>query len=487
MRPLTIAIAAALAALSFAAGAPPAPVLDFEALAKNSLEAFGRPDAKPADVTVQGLVEEKFAWVRIGALRVYCPTPELRETEHAKDFKRSATAVLQAQRKWVEWLISKDRLKKAAPPLKEFETLEAWIGQWSLQGLDKVDKAESRDLLVVLAAPEDVVKASEKVATYCTAGHALGIDSSEAIPANLVLVPSRKSFVELVALVGWLRPELKDIFWAQNLASWTEALVDDWRLICLKYAAFGGPMDEYEREMRMDEREKTGMEQFVAERSFFALQYQAFGDRVPPVLGSGMAMSLVIDLYGEDNTRSEGDLRGRSKPPREVFVPGGQSEGGQLPPNNADSHWRDKKGSDHFIEQLKESQQNGYSELKDRKKKNHVFRILGQEEMGTTVVEAPFLGLVTRNKALPADKFLGDYLEFFRAYKVGFLHWLRTASDKDKKALDKRFADLLCGIQTMAGPDDFDALAEKIYGVPLSSEDHEADTLENRFLAWLAK
>jgi hypothetical protein len=487
VRPLSFALAATLASLTFALDPAPAPTLDFEALAKSSLKSFGHADASPTGLTVQGLVEEKFAWLRIGALRVYCPTPELEHTEHAKDFRRAAVSVCKAQRKWIEWLISKDRLKKAAPPLKEFETFEHWISQWSPQELEKVERGEARDLLAALGAPEEVVAASEKVATYCTAGHALGIDSAEGLPANLVLVPSRKSFVELVALIGWLRPELKEFFWVDGLPTWTEALVDDWRVICLKYAAFGGPVGEYEREMRMDEREPTGMEQFVAERSFFALLYQAFGDRVPPVFGSGLAMSLVIDLYGEDNTRSEGDLRGRSKPPREVFVPGGASQGGTLPPNNADSHWRDKKGSDHFIEQLKEAQQNGYTEVKDRKKKNHLFRILGDEETGTAVVESPFLGAVTKDKALPAERFLGDYLEFFRAYKVGFLHWLRTASDKDKKQNEKRFADLLCGVLTMAGPDDFDALAEKIYGVPLSSTDHEVDTLESRFLTWLAK
>jgi hypothetical protein len=81
-----------------------------------------------------------------------------------------------------------------------------------------------------------------------------------------------------------------------------------------------------------------------------------------------------------------------------------------------------------------------------------------------------------------------DYREFFRAYKCGFTNWLQTESDpKDKAGCEARFRDLLHKMHGRDASEPFEALVQEIYGVPLSAKDGETDTLEWRYLKWLAK
>ena len=81
----------------------------------------------------------------------------------------------------------------------------------------------------------------------------------------------------------------------------------------------------------------TGMQQQIAQLAGNAMIDNLFGDKIPPSLAGALSVNLVIDVYGECNTRVDGDLRARRMAAREFFVPGGASEGGVLPPNLADS------------------------------------------------------------------------------------------------------------------------------------------------------
>jgi hypothetical protein len=90
-----------------------------------------------------------------------------------------------------------------------------------------------------------------------------------------------------------------------------------------------------------------------------------------------------------------------------------------------------------------------------------------------------------------STEYLSDYQEFFRAYKGSFVHWLQQESDRDEKRAGAAFGRLLRECAAAAGTEDpasaFDAILGRIYGVPLSTDDREADSLEWRFLSYLGK
>jgi hypothetical protein len=108
------------------------------------------------------------------------------------------------------------------------------------------------------------------------------------------------------------------------------------------------------------------------------------------------------------------------------------------------------------------------------------------EDNEDRAVTAPFLGDLAEKKGLPPDAYLDDYEDFFRAYRSGFLYWLQTQGLPDEAQAQQRFRDLL---HTHAGRNPLQSMDEvfsTVYGVPLSHADGSVDSLEWRYLAWLA-
>ena len=101
-------------------------------------------------------------------------------------------------------------------------------------------------------------------------------------------------------------------------------------------------------------------------------------------------------------------------------------------------------------------------------------------------VEAPFLGSAADPTPLdPA--FLGDQLEFLRAYRTCFVHWLRTEGGRSSRASGQLFARLMSDLAHNDDPEGLELVFEEIYGAPLSAEELSDDHLEGRFLEWLEK
>ena len=101
-------------------------------------------------------------------------------------------------------------------------------------------------------------------------------------------------------------------------------------------------------------------------------------------------------------------------------------------------------------------------------------------------MRAPFFGSAAQGKELPPPEFLTDYLEFFRAYKSCFLHWLREKSTPKPDASRAKFAELLRQVAEAGSAAGFEELVSEVYAIPLSAADLSKDSLEQRFLAWLA-
>jgi hypothetical protein len=103
-------------------------------------------------------------------------------------------------------------------------------------------------------------------------------------------------------------------------------------------------------------------------------------------------------------------------------------------------------------------------------------------------VSAPFFGAQVAKKPYPKFEFLPDYREFFRAYKCCFFDWLKKSGDKTSpEASDAKFREFLKKLNGRAPDVTYEALVQQIYGVPLSAANGSSDSLEWRFLDWLAK
>ena len=75
-----------------------------------------------------------------------------------------------------------------------------------------------------------------------------------------------------------------------------------------------------------------------------------------------------------------------------------------------------------------------------------------------------------------------------RAYRAGFLFWLRTEGGGRGKASRKSFGSLLLALADPGqGELDFPSALQSVYGIPLSSAEPGKDDLEGRFLIWLHK
>ncbi|HUR29156.1 MAG TPA: hypothetical protein VM509_13285, partial [Planctomycetota bacterium] len=103
-------------------------------------------------------------------------------------------------------------------------------------------------------------------------------------------------------------------------------------------------------------------------------------------------------------------------------------------------------------------------------------------------VRAPFMGAAAATKELPPQEFLPDYLEFFRAYKSCFVHWmLEEGGGKSAKASHAKLAELLRNVAAATEGAHFDELVAQCYGQPFSAPEARPDNLEWSFLTWLSR
>ena len=100
---------------------------------------------------------------------------------------------------------------------------------------------------------------------------------------------------------------------------------------------------------------------------------------------------------------------------------------------------------------------------------------------------APFLGSFAEGKELPPDDFLDDYEDFFRAYRAGFLFWLREKATGSEEESRTKFAELVATQARRKIGVPLSDVAQAVYGLPLSDQSGAVDNLEWRYLAWLAK
>ena len=362
--------------------------------------------------------------------------------------------------------------------------------RWSKGKLGKVDPS---DLVSSLDAGEEVGAAVARLQEYMVRGSALGLERKRQKPEPILLMPSRVDFVRFVALAGMLcGPAQKESCWVPEIVSFTETY---WRqqalVLPLEYAADGVGFGDYEKSRSMNEKSRTGMRQQVTQLAANALLDNQFDDRLPASIVGGIARNLVIDIYGESNTRVDGDPTARRTGGIETFVWGGQSEGGILPTNSAESRWRERGCKDYFKKVLKMGQRSGAkrSAVKGKLGRRAAVELESADRTERMTLVGPFIGSGANEESttVPGEYF-GDKQEFLRADRTAFLRFLRTATYKRKEDSAEAFSRALHALARIKrGAEAEKALADAFEAPAISSGDFATDDLETRFLNWISR
>jgi hypothetical protein len=307
-------------------------------------------------------------------------------------------------------------------------------------------------------------------------------------PCVLVFAPDRRSFVGIVGWLGLWKEQYRDYWWNDGTAQWTDVGVHDEgnvQIVALEYpspTANGDVTAGFD----MNTRERTGMLQHVLQRAGMSWCWRTLGDDADPVFAAGFATALVVDVLGQNNARSGGSGKSSTTEGRGAFIPGAPSRGGGMEMVNADSIWRLSQGSDWFARPLRQAQKAGEHEAKASKDKFGHFLLRDAKGEHTHLVDGPFLGGAAFEREEVPAAYVDDYLEFHRAYRAGFVHWLEGNGKKGKTQSLDAFRDLLALLMAKKEGVTLEALYKEVYGVPLSAKTADVDTLERRFLAWVA-
>ncbi len=463
----------------------PSAELPYEEIAQTFLEQHGLTGQAPEDVELDAILAEHFVSTRVGLFDVLVPTVTMTDKAATKDYRDVCAALCSAQARWVDWLGASAQGGEALQA--SLEAHAKWIDKWTVRLLETAGDAESRRAVDLFAADEEVRARSNELASAMQTGAVLGLSMEATSPVRLVLMPERKGFVEFLAFTGWHNPDLQSIYWAPGIENWTEFRIQGLQIIALQYPNVAPAPGDYGAFSSMKDRHITGLEQQVVQMGMNQLFAYMHGEAMPNSVIRGLSINLLIDLYGSCHTRNDGDLRGRITQKREVFVRGGQSEGGLLPPNVAENRWRSDYGKHRYTHILKQAQKSGASQDKRNKNKWNTFLLVADDDKDRAIVHAPFFGPGAGAEERPGETFDMDYSEFLRAYNVAFMHYLQSAGGGSNKKSAELFSLLMAKVSTADAELSFGKVLEELYEMPLSNEKVDQDCLEGRFLKWISK
>ncbi len=459
--------------------------VDFAHVTQVFLSERGAEATTPDLAGFEATLQEHFVKVQLGLFEVRFPTSGL--APHPDRLRESAAALVKAQIQLLEWVEPLHIEQKGVHD--DFVAIDRWVKGWKDSALKKITGRPAPDLAEALAAPEPVRAALGRACDAMVRGEVLGVPR-EGGPVRIFLMPTRKDFVEFVAFSGWTREEQRNQFWVEGAVDWAMCFVESDQIVALEYGVVGRAPGEYALGTGMNENDPTGMQQQVVQLAMNSLFDTYCGGRAPAAFVQGLSMNLVIDVYGQIETRVDGDVRSRVTGKQEVFVPGGDPDGGWLPKNSAESRWRERKGTDHFLKILRLAQKEGHDLAEKTYTAAAFFGV--RDDTGGQIhpVHAPFLGGAAAGGASIPDSFVGDFNELLRAYKSAFIYWLQAEAGGTAKASKEKFASLLRGLADAPAEGDFDfetAFAESYDGAPLSDAQASTASLEGKFLAWLQK
>jgi hypothetical protein len=460
------------------------PALDYQKIALDWATAHGIDAAKPETVKWDDVARTQFVHGQFGLFDV-CFPPNHLETD-AENLKLCVDALVDAQAKWLDWVKVPTRDQKALR--EDIKVLDAWVKSWKSASLAKAKDAAGKDLFELMGANEAQLAAGKRFAASMLKGEAVGGANENGVAPRIVLAPTRKEFVELSFFCGWIDALNRAGYWQDAATDWLQCFIHDDQIISLQYSVAGHAANDYTSGDSLNARDPNVMQQQIVQLATQTLLLAHYKERVPNAFIGGLAMNLVIEMFEQVNTRVDGDTRSKVAQKREVFVPGGNPDGGFLPKNSADTKWRENAGKDHFVAQLRIAQKDGEKNAKDAKNKPACFALRSDDMAKVFVVQAPFMGSAGATTTVPPADFQGDYAEMLRAYKSAFIYWLQAKSGTTEKVSREKFAELLGKLADPKVEGEFEDVFKAVFdGAPLSSPGAEKDSLEGKFLIWLSK
>lgn len=459
--------------------------LPYSELGQELLKELGQGEVEPGSLDMPALLSASCVYVPLGLFDVYMLATDAADGSNAEDLHSIATELLRLQERWLE--LCEDVAVDARKAQADLATVAKWVKSWRSGAVAQAAAGGGADLLEALGANEKTVEAAGRFAEYMGLGHSVALQRDEPVREPIILIPDRRRFVQFVCLGAWIRPDLEQAFWQPGIINWTNCYADQYKFMSLRFAAPGHGEGDFSG-MGMNEKTPNGMEQQIVQLSANSLIDNHLGKAVPPAFAGGLAVNLVIDLFGECNTRVDGDLSERRTEAVEIFIPGGNPSGGFLPVNSAESRWRTGQGADRFVGMLKTSQKNAGSDARKQSEKLLYFQLMDDEQAKRIRLAAPFLGSAAIGTVAPSEEFHGDYTEFLRAYRAAFVYWLQTSAAGSSKKSALSFAVFLATVAKAKDASELETVLEEAYdGVPLSAAVPTKDVLEGRFLLWLSK
>jgi hypothetical protein len=466
----------ALAALALAPAADQ--LLDHAKVGNDFLAERG---LDPSTDGLDDLFQKGFVRFELGAFLLLTPTETLADPAAADRFQIAAAALLKVHESWIDTVDPGGERVARKEVASDAKAVGKWIAAW--KDKDLVAVTAGQDLGTAMPAKDKELAALARLNGALLAAGLPAEDGAPPARAQLILVPDRRTFVSLCSAVGCLREDQRANYWVESMPNWVEFRFDETRVVALEYA--DNDPGTWEGGLPMDGRNEQGIEEQLAQLACGSLVLSRFGNRIDPDFSLALCNNLVIDAFGKVDTRTDGDLRPRTAAARKMFVPGGLSQGGVLPQNDASSPWRATRGADRFVGVLFAAQESGAKEAGERKAVD-CFLLTSDDTTQRFVARPPFFGPAAASTQVPGEAFQGEWLELQRAYRVAFCYWLREEGAGKEKVSNAAFAELMIKLAP-DGDVDFAAAIEAAYGMPVSSAEPGEGDLEGRFLAWLAK
>lgn len=482
-----------LIALSLAAlQAPADQKIDFTALGRAFIaDHCGEKATTPC--AFEALLEKDFAKLVIGPFDVEVPRSMLADKEGLAFVREVALALSLQVGDWVSWQGGGESFT-----VDMTLAVPTWIARWKPVNGAAFAKAKSRDFRDVLATTDADRAALAAIEALCDDASRLALVTPDKKNMRVILAPTRLEFMRWIGYSGLADESMKALNWWDDAAQWTQ-FWHGWNLVlALEYASWNGFDPTFKAAQAMKKVGPTILSQHVVQQSTLALLRACRPSVAEGRWEGALALVMTIDAIGEANTvEGAGGVgtSGAKTKPYSKFIPGGNPKGGNLPPRSAgalsvivESRWRKGHGADGFATPLRQGQIDGLKAAKGEGKPDPIatFVMRQEDNSGKHLVHAPFFGPHADDQEYPPAEYLVDFAEFYRAYKTGFFHWLEHVGPEPKTNAEK-WHQLVRGLPSLGASMDFDALVEKVYGLPISGKDGSTDSLEWRFLQWVAK
>lgn len=366
----------ALAALiGLAPFAPPGgDPLDYVKAGKDLLTRNGLDSAALTPDSFYELMARDCATISLGSVNLYVPKEGFKDKKvREKSYPAAATtvglavpAILRALSQMGQWSRVEGALGLEEKDLADLAGMIEFDKDFDLARLDQ--PLTLADLLGkdLNKREKAIVEKLDALLTNPCLTPAL--DGKPVPPVPMLVVATRKEMIEYLCVAGLVEPTLTSVFHSPLITGWMHCYFGSSagkgrvQMLCMQEGETGEGAVERWTEASQD------LDPILARHT---LTYDALvaliGQQtatIPNWLALGLGFEGVLNQYGNMGGRLGADSVGDVTPPRQAFVPGGQSNGGQFPPNL--SALRGTLTEKELLRFLEERKKAAYKLLSDR-------------------------------------------------------------------------------------------------------------------------